>query len=151
MKNEHAAPAGKFEGPEAGGTLVPSFQIQVTNAPYFGSGAGTAYLALTESGYCYMTSDPTKATSFSGGTDSKGRRFITTPDGWLSYGGATPFYMGSWKNISNEYQTWIDDGVLHLHGGTMCFYSDGANTWLYNRSDDTVGYTTCKVLPVTAP
>jgi hypothetical protein len=150
MSNEISGPKGEFVGPKPNGTMAPSFQIQVTNAPYFGTGPNTAYVGIS-GGYCYLTSDPTKATTFSGGIDGDGRKFITTPDGWLSYSGATPYYVGSWKSITNEYQTWIEGGILHLHGGVMSFYSDGANTWLYNQSENTVGYTACTVLPVTAP
>jgi hypothetical protein len=164
MSNVDAGPQGDFVGPEENITRAElgenssqtdTFQIQVTNVPYFGSGEGTAYLGLTtgtfSGGYCYLTSDPTAAVSFTGWKDGGNRRFIATPNGWLSYSGATPYYVGSWRNISNDYQTWIADGTLYLHNGVMCFYSDGSNTWLYNQSEGTVGYTTCQVVPQNAP
>jgi hypothetical protein len=151
MSNEQSGPTGNFVGPETKAESVGSFQIQVTNAPFFGTGPGTAYVGINGGGWCYLTSDPGAATSFTATKDGEGRKFITTPNGWLSYQGATPYYLGSWRNISNEYQTWIEGGILHLHGGVMSFYSDGANTWLYNQSENTVGYTPCTVLPATAP
>lgn len=151
MSNEQSGPQGNFAGPEPNSVSTSNFQIQVTNASYFGTGPGNAYVGLNTKGWCYLTSDPGQAASFTAATDSKGRKFITTPNGWLSYQGATPYYVGSWINISNDYQTWIEKGILYLHGGVMSFYSDGANTWLYNQSDNTVGYTKCTVLPVNAP
>jgi hypothetical protein len=159
MSDEHAAPQGEFVGPEPNSTQTSSFLIQVTNATYFGSGPGTAYVGITTGGltpgYCYLTSDATAAASFTGWIDGENRKFIATPDGWLSYGGATPYYVGQWKTVSNGYQTWIADGTLEFQGlvsgGVMSFYSDGSNTWLYNQSPGTVGYTPCKVLPATAP
>ena len=134
MSNEHSGPQGNFEGPEPLGANAQSFQIQVTNASYFGTGPGTAYVGINSGGYCYLTSDPGQAASFTGTKDGSGRRFITTPNGWLSYGGATPYYVGSWRNISNLYQAYIEEGVLYLRNGVMSFYSDGANTWLYNQA-----------------
>lgn len=151
MSNEQSGPTGNFVGPEAKAESVGSFQIQVTNASFFGTGSGTAYVGINGGGYCYLTSDPGAATSFTAAKDGNGRKFITTPNGWLSYEGVTPYYLGSWRNISDKYQTWIEGGILHLYGGVMSFYSDGANTWLYNQSANTVGYTPCTVLPATAP
>jgi hypothetical protein len=163
MSNEDAAPQGTFVGPEenvvqaeleGNASQAETFQIQVTNAPYFGMGEGTAYVGLTtgfNGGYCYLTSDPNAALSFTAWTDGSNRKFIATPNGWLSYGGATPYYVGSWKNISNDYQTSITNGTLNMHNGVMCFYSDGSNTWLYNQSEGTVGYTPCQVVPQNAP
>jgi hypothetical protein len=151
MSNEQSGPKGNFTGPEPISTDTSSFQIQVTNASYFGPGPGTAYVGINSGGWCFLTSDPGQAASFTAAKDSQGRKFITTANGWLSYQGATPYYLGSWKNISNDYQTWIEGGVLHLHGGVMSFYSDGANTWLYNQSEGAVGYTKCTVLPTDEP
>jgi hypothetical protein len=154
MSNEQSGPTGNFVGlvgPKSISTKTLSFQIQVTNAPFFGTGPGTAYVGINSKGWCYLTSDPGQAASFTAAKDGDGRKFISTPDGWLSYQGATPYYLGSWQSITNEYQTWIEGGILHLHGGVMSFYSDGSNTWLYNQSENTVGYTPCTVLPATAP
>ena len=108
-------------------------------------------MGINSKGWCYLTSDPTAAASFTGWMDGEKRKFLATPDGWLSYSGATPYYVGQWQTVSNGYQTWIADGILDFAGGVMCFYSDGSNTWLYNQSAGTVGYTTCAVLPTTAP
>ena len=146
-----AGPQGDFVGPEANSNKTASFQLQVTNATYFGSGPGSAYVGINSGGWCYLTSDPNAAATFTGWVDGDGRKFIATPNGWLSYSGATPYYVGQWQTVSNQYQTWIDGGTLFLHNGAMCFYSDGSNTWLYNQSQGTVGYTVCAVLPATAP
>ncbi len=151
MSTEDAGPQGMFEGPELSSTQTKSFVIEVTNAPYFGTGAGTAYVGLNSSGWCYLTSDPNAAMSCTGWTDSNQRRFIATPNGWLSYQVATPSYAGSWQTVSNSYQTWIADGTLSFDGGVLCFYSDGSNTWLYNQNVGTPGYTPCTVLPAKAP
>jgi hypothetical protein len=163
MSDVDAGPQGSFVGPEdniaqakleENSSETKTFQIQVTNAPYFGAGEGTAYVGLTTGitgGYCFLTSDPNVALSFTGWIDGSKRKFIATPNGWLSYSGATPYYVGAWRNISNDYQTWIEDGTLYLKNGVMCFYSDGSNTWLYNQSKGTVGYTPCEVVPNTAP
>ena len=150
-EDQHLEPQGDIQGPEASSTQTESFQIQVTNCPSFGTGPGTAYVGLNAGGYCYLTSDPQQGAWFTAWTDGSGRKFIATPDGWLSYYGATPYWAGSWKNISNSYQTWIKDGEVSFDGGVMCFYSDGSNTWLYNQNNGTVGYTPCTVLPVKAP
>lgn len=149
--SKEQGPQGNFTGPEALGANALGFQIQVTNASYFGTGPATAYVGINSGGWCYLTSDIGQAATFTATKDGSGRRFITTPNGWLSYQGATPYYLGSWKNISNDYQTFIEDGILRLRNGVMSFYSDGANTWLYNQSPGAVGYTACTVLPVTAP
>jgi hypothetical protein len=160
MSNADAGPQGDFVGPEENTTETESlenatqgasFLIQVINAPYFGSGEGKAYVGLNGGGWCYLTTDPNAATSFTGWIDGSQRKFIATPNGWLSYSGATPYYLGAWKNVTNLYQTWIDNGTLNLRNGVMCFYSDASNTWLYNQSEGTVGYTTCQVLPTKAP
>jgi hypothetical protein len=150
MSNEQAGPQGNFTGPEQGNS-TPSFQIQVTNASYYGTGPGKAYVGINGKGWCFLTTDPGQAASFTAVKDGSGRKFITTANGWLSYQGATPYYVGSWQTIENKYQTWIEAGILYLHNGVMSFYSDGANTWLYNQSDGAVGYTKCTVLPVNAP
>ena len=152
MSNEHAGPQGNFTGPEAlAAANVGSFQIQVTNASYFGNGPNNVWVGINSGGWCYLTTDPGQAASFTAAKDGSGRRFISTSNGWLSYQGATPYYLGSWKNISNDYQTYIEGGILHLRNGVMSIYSDGSNTWLYNQSENTVGYTPCTVLPATAP
>jgi hypothetical protein len=151
MTNVDAGPQGDFVGPEANSTQSQPFQIQVTNAPYFGSGEGAAYVGINGGGWCYLTTDPTAAATFTGWIDGSQRKFIATPNGWLSYSGATPYYVGQWQTVSNDYQAWITNGTLNLHNGVMCFYSDGSNTWLYNQSAGTVGYTPCQVLPQNAP
>jgi len=151
MSNEQTGPQGKFVGPKPNSTKVSSFQIQVTNAPFFGIGRGTAYVGINPNGWCYLTSDPGAAASFTGWIDGSGRKFIATPNGWLSYSGTTPYYVGQWPTVSNDYQAFSEGGTLHLHNGVMCFYSDGSNTWLYNQSPGAVGYMTCTVLPATAP
>jgi len=151
MPNDQAGPQGKFVGPEPNSTKLDTFQIQVTNASYFGSGPGTAYVGINGNGWCFLTADPGAAASFTGWIDGKGRKFIATPDGWLSYSGATPYYVGQWSTVSNTYQAYIEGGTLYLHNGVMCFFSDGSNTWLYNQSAGTPGYEPCKVLPAKAP
>lgn len=148
MTNEQAGPQGAFVGPEPNSTKLDSFQIQVTNAPYFGT---PAYVGINANGWCFLTSDPGAAASFTGWLDGKGRKFIATSNGWLSYSGATPYYVGQWPTVSNDYQAYIHDGTLYLHKGVMCFFSDGSNTWLYNQSSGTAGYITCNVLPTNAP
>lgn len=151
MTTEDAGPQGAFTGPEPEGAKANTFVIEVTNAPYFGMGPEKAYVALNSNNWCYLTSDPTAAVSCSGWIDSSQRKFIATPNGWLSYQGSTPYYAGAWQSVSNSYQTWIADGTLSFDGGVLCFYSDGSNTWLYNQNVGTVGYTPCTVLPATAP
>lgn len=151
MEDSQTGPQGTFEGPEPNSRQGSGFQIQVTNTSYFGNGPGKAYVAINPHGWCYLTSDPDAAASFTGWIDGKGRKFIATPNGWLSYSGATPYYVGQWTTVSNDYPAYIEKGTLQLHGGVMCFYSDGSNTWLYNQAPGTPGYEPCAVIPVNAP
>lgn len=151
MTNEQAGPQGEFVGPEPNSTKLDTFQIQVTNASYFGGGPGKAYVGINEDGWCFLTSDQGAAASFTGWKDGNGRKFIATSNGWLSYSGATPYYVGQWPTVSNGYQAYIDEGTLYLNNGVMCFFSDGSNTWLYNQAASTPGYGACQVLPANAP
>src|SRR5262245_34237387 len=101
MSNVDAGPQGDFVGPaenvtqtelEDGSKQGEPFVIQVTNVPHFGTGEGNAYVGLN-GGYCYLTSDPNAAITFTGWIEKDRRiiekdwKYLATPNGWLSYSG----------------------------------------------------------------